>query len=202
MFMPGCSLLGVVASAGERVPAQYKLPDVKTLVLVDDPADRLPDPQLRDVVAQYTGYHLNESGALSQPIIDPDQLRVLADLLGDRYASTPMDTLARELGAGQVIHIQIQTLLLRAPTGLLNPNATVLVSVVNADGERLFPQPGPLHDPAEPTPGQRLAIESGPPRYGETDRTSQATLTRELAQKIGLDVARLFYKHQAGKRGE
>ncbi len=200
--LPGCSVLGIVASAAERVPAAHKLRDVKTLVLVDDPNDRLPDPMLREVVARHVGYQLQQHGVLSQTIVDPDRLRDLADQLGDRYANTAMDALARHLDAEQVIHIQIETLLLRATNGLLNPNATVSVTVVDHTGQRLFPSPGPLHDPGDPTPGQRLAIEAGPPRYADTDRTAQATLTRELAEKIGLDVGRLFFKHQATKRGE
>ena len=61
----GCAIIGFVGGFFEKVPAQYKLPDKPTLVLVDDPNGRFGDGALAMYIANEVGNALATNKAVT-----------------------------------------------------------------------------------------------------------------------------------------
>lgn len=197
----GCdSIIGFPAAAiggPGKVPAAYTLPDRPTLVLVDDPTARFSDPNLALVVAANVEHHLKFHEVLTAPLVPTSRLADLQAKAGDDYAAMPVDQIGRELGAQQVIYVLIDAVSLQDVPGVYKPSATAQVKVIDtATGRRLFPDPPAPNQPASSTPvrGQPVAVEL---KYKGADVGSRGAverMKRTVAEVLGRDVARLFYK--------
>ncbi len=197
----GCEAFGYMASALEnkKKPPVYKLPKRATLVLVDDPADELRDPQLLQVVAARAAANLKEAGVVTK-VIDPAEVVALQKKKGSEFLKMPVDRIGRELGAEQVIHAHIRAASVTGEPGMLRPVASIWVKVIDVnERKRLFPpsaktagEPdGPATEGAHVlTVSLRLKTAAGidPVRAVESMRQT-------LANRIGAEVARLFYEH-------
>lgn len=201
---PGCAGFGFLAdvAGGDQVKAAYTLQPRPTLVLVDDPTEALGDDALRDVIAQEAGHRLVAQGLVPSvvPVVRIQQLR---SRKGDVFREIPMDALGRELGAQQVVMVTVQGASLQLAMGVARPSASIDVRVIDATtGARLFPDPGPLYDPLDPPPGAVLTIRDERTDLDPARPDQLQQMARDLAQRVGLEVARLFYDHRASISGK
>lgn len=198
-LLSGCEAPAfVVASVtgSDKIPAVYTLQDRPTLVMVDDPNNLMGNPMLSGIIAANTAHHLRENGALSAKIVPEKELAALKVKLGSDYVKTPIDEVGRAVGAEQVIYASINNAALQAAPGLYRPVATLEVKVIDAvTGERLYPEPPPIHEPSAPTRGRTLQVQVETESIMPDTAGTDAMLARKLAEEIGLQIAQLFYEH-------
>lgn len=199
----GCEAIAFLgAMGGEKVKAQYKLPNRPTLVMVEDPERHLGNPTLNSVAAANAAFHLKQNQALTAPLIDQAELTALEARLGQEYARTPIDQVGRLLGAEQVVHVQVDSVSMQTAPGVYRPTAIVQVKVIDvADGERLFPEAPRFTNPNAPPPGHRVKAQLSVRSAGTDGRGTTAVLAQSLAEEIGHTVARLFYDHKKPEPG-
>jgi hypothetical protein len=199
--LPGCAGVGfltTMASGGEQVPAKYELARRPTLVLVDDPQQLLGRPAMARQVAANARFHLREQSALSKALLVPgDRLMRVRRELGADYPSTPIAAVGRRTDAEQVIHVLVRSASLQYGGPVYRPRATVEVKVVEAKGgDRLFPKGQSEIEGLSPRGYPVRSVLDARHTEGG-DRTNPVMMRRELARRVGRDVARLFYAHRA-----
>ena len=207
MLMPGCiaaDLFG--ALAGHRnVEARHELADRPTLVFVEDPDDALASGSLRHVVAANVAHHLVVNEVLTDEPISPRRLARLAEELGSGFDALAIDEVGRRLGAEQVIHVLVESASLEyhAPT-VLRPRASAQVRVIDAvASRRVFPAVTGFQSPGARPSGESVSVQMEHRSATEDQRRGRdPRLHRELAERLGLEVARLFYDHRLPERGE
>ena len=201
----GCEAAGFIAGAlsSNKTPAIYEPKDLTTVILVDDPALQLHEPGLAGTIAMTIAANLKQQGVLSN-IIDIQKVSELAAELGSDYARTPVDQIGRKLGATQVIHVHIDSIPpFQTEPGLLKPRAAVLVKVIDVEHRiRLFP-------PAQPLEGQGvvpvargaypMTIEARLRVVDPNVDNAMAAYRHRFAEKMGLEIARVFYEHDPAK---
>lgn len=198
--LSGCAgpgFVGYVIAGPPKVKAKYTLKPAATLVIVDDPKQLLGDPNFPAVVGANVGYHLTQNDVLTtEQLIPQDHLSTLAAQLDDRYPATPIDQIGARLDAQQVIHVLVRSTDLEADNTYYRPVATVEVKVIDtATGERLFPKPADQPANRATAPGYTLDIEMKSRTLDTTRRAALTMLARELSERIGLEVAQVFYTH-------
>lgn len=196
----GCEAPGFVAhviKGPPKVDAAYALKDRPTLVMVDDPQDKLGDRNDLAVIGANVGYHLIENEAITEDhLVTQDRLSAFVAEQGERYRSMPIDAVGRQLGADQVIYVLVKSSRLQSKNTYYEPTAVVEVKVIDARaGRRLFPDvdedaPGP-----RPKPGHSLTVQMKRQTLDETRRYALSEMSKSLAERVGLEVAQLFYKH-------
>ncbi|MEM7625652.1 MAG: hypothetical protein AAF333_08490 [Planctomycetota bacterium] len=201
------SLLSVI-SGPDVVPARYVLPDEDTAVLVDDPQNHLDNPSLSRQIGTTAVYHLRltEEALPEAEFIEPREVARLERRLARDWATTPIDEIGRQLGADQVIYAKVVSASGQIEGNLVRPTATVEVKVVRSeDGARLWPASRGLVDPAAPPgPGYRFTVEMKyQTREGSIGhRDTPHDLQRQLADELGLELARIFYPWKRPEPGE
>jgi hypothetical protein len=196
---------------GDQVEPKYQPEDRPTLVLVaqgnEQNALPLGDPSLPDSIAATIAYYLQEQAVIKHPIDQVDVAAVRKEL-GDRFSTTPPTTIARKLHAEQVIYVEVNDVVFDSEPGMYKPTAMVFVWVVDATkNEVLFPAAGGGRDdltPGRPGPFvlQSALHEKASDSSNPTNPTLVAELRRKLAERIGRDVARLFFYYDRAKPGE
>ncbi|MEM9883331.1 MAG: hypothetical protein AAF800_10475 [Planctomycetota bacterium] len=203
----GCQGPAVVAAAiagGEKVEAAYRLPDAATLVMVDDPQNLLSNPRLARQVATTAIHYMTFHEALgSAEFIDPRRLNRLEAELDRQWEQTPIDEVARRLGAQQVVYARVESVTMHVADTLYRPEATLEVKVLatpsgdDAATSRLWPEAPVLGtaDGEPAAPGHRVRV--GLDYVSRDSRfVGDATpddLARRLADEAGLHLGRLFY---------
>ncbi len=186
-----------VIAGPPKIKAQYKLQPRQTLVIVDDPQNVLGDLNYPTVVAANVNFHLNENEVLlPEQIISQDHLTVLAANMGDRYRSTPIDEIGKRLKADQVIYVLIRSVDLTDKNTYYEPTAHCDIKIIDVQtGKRLFPAP-PENTVAQPNaPGHALTVTIDKQTVDRTRRHAMSNLARALSERIGLEVAGLFFDH-------
>ena len=201
----GCEGASILAEAftGRTIKAVFVPQDRPTLVLVDDPQMRLGDPSLPLYIASSIGLELQREKVITE-VVPLEKLVALSSQLGEKYARTPVSRIGKQLGARQVIHVNIDVVDFGHDPGLLRPVAEAQVKLIDSDtGKRLFPQ---LEDAettdvaALPSPGRVVRTELWF-RHQDDERTLRA-IRRKLADHIARDVARLFHDYHPRPTGE
>ncbi len=195
----GCEAIGYVASAFEdkKKPAVYNLPKRATLILVDDPAGELRDPQLLQIVAARATTDLKASGVVPK-LIEPAEVVALQLKLGKDFLKMPVDRIGRELGADQVIHAHVRAASVTGEPGTLKPVASIWVKVIDVtDRRRLFPpsaQKAGEPDKAASEGAYVLTVSIRLKTAAGIDPSRAVEQMRQtLANRIGSELARLFY---------
>lgn len=205
-LLGGCELASFVTQAAidPKVKCLYEIQDRPTLVLVDDPAKLLGDPALAGVIADRIRRELRDTKAVAT-LVEPVRLRDEQARLGEAYATTPVDQLGRNVGAEQVIHVEIVEMQLEPAPGILRPKATTRVKLIDAKaGERLFPptQMGQAASGVSPQPlGQPVVSELFYQQLPEDTRANLNRVVRTLADRIGRDVSWVFVDHKKRPTG-
>lgn len=197
--LTGCALPAFITNvvSPEKILAVHTLTPRTTLVIVDDPGRALGDPNLAAVVAANVGHHLTHNQAINEAQVVPqDRLTDLAGRLGDSYLTTPIDRVGKQLEAGQVIHVLIRSVSMQVTANYYRPTAVVEVKVIDADtGQRLFPAPGAYPSTTATSPGFALTTKMRHRTLDDSRRDAAALMARHLSERIGRDVAELFFDH-------
>ncbi len=200
LSLAGCQGPGFVSyvlTGPDKVKAAYTLELRPTLVIVDDPTNALGDRNFPAVIGANVGFNLKQNEVLTpELIVSQDRLSSLAVQMGDRYPAMPIDRIGTRLKAQQVIYVHVRSVRMQVAGAYYHPEAVVEVKVIDAQtGARLFPKAGEYQDPLTTPPGLTFAVEMKRQTLDENRRHAQSMLTRSLAERVGLEVAQVFYDH-------
>lgn len=204
--MAGCNVAGLLSQAiPKKVKAQYRLPENRTLVLVDDPDGTLHDPSLPRTIAVQIGDALIANRAIGE-LVPPDRIDALMVQLGEDWKRAGVDQIGATLDAEQVVYLHVSSASLYPQPGLLEPQAEAWVKVIDVvNRKRLFPSTGSSNGSQDYllTPkGHRLTVKLLPRGAGEQNPKVDRLRRRKLARRIARDAARLFYDHLPRQPGE
>lgn len=204
-FTPGCTLFTFIGEIfPKKAPAIYELPNVSTVVLVEDPNNAFPDPALPGVIASQIVYGLKTEGDFKS-VLSPEKLHDYMVAKGEEFPKIPLDQIGRDLGAKQVISVVVEYASLNAEPGVYRPAMGVRVKVIDADkSKRLFPALGEakLVDPSVETRGYPVADKMFYQMSSETGRSEASVVMRRQANRIGTSIGWLFYEHKVRQPGE
>ena len=189
-FLAGCNILGPVATivAGPpSVPPVYVPAKERMLIVVENfhhPSDAFAD-------AEMLARTLHDELARLKvaPLVPMENLDALRTNRAGDYRAMSITTIGRELGAKQVLYVDLHQISIDAAPGsdLLRGRATVLLRVVDTKtGHSRWPR-----DVAE---GYPVSYESPTPRNEDKSNVNlvRAATHRGIAERIG----RLFRKWQ------
>lgn len=201
-FLAGCEPVNYVLFAFEddRIPARYELAkDTSVVVLVDDPNHLLGDLSLPRLVSAYVSDGLSKN-LKKINVVKIEKVIDLERKTGEDFASMPVDQIGSEVGATQAIYVLIESAGISGDPGLYRPQAVVRVNVIDvATGNRLFP----ASDFTNAQGDTMVSTSRGEPveiklPYTTSDQNpigETAVLMRKLSEQIGINVAKLFYRH-------
>lgn len=199
----GCNIVAPVAAvlAGPaKRDAQYKLPKRKTVVFVDDRMGAIPlrARQMRQRIGRSATTVLNtKDNLLPGLMIDAGDAIALADARDRGDGLLPLGVIGQEVGAEVLIAVRVDMFTLQ-PGGEPRPTAQAGVWVLDITNRtRLFP-PEDATEPAV-TVTAELFVGEGMSAVSESDRVQIFFL---LADKLGEEVAKVFYKHEIKELGE
>lgn len=177
------------------VEALYEPTNVKTLIFVDDPSQRLPNVPMAGLIADRTARDLVANEAITD-IVEPrklDQLR----LNQPGFHTWAIDRVGRTLGAKQVIYVLVDSFVTATVADhgeLARPVASVRVKVIDvASGRRVWP---------DSPDGHVLGVKFYYKQAIDGERGTRQLLDRRLADRVGEDLAKLFYDHKPRDMGE
>jgi len=206
LMVCGCEAAAFLSQPfAKREPAIYKLPDVSTLIVVDDPGNLLGDPSLPGVIAANLKLELEHNKVFKKGrVIDPSLLVKHMASLGEGGSKVPLDDLGRGLSAQQVIGVHIENADLNQEPGAFRPIILTRVKLISAEtGKRIFP---PLDAGAAIEPS--LAVRGYPVRSqlfyraGSTaSPVDVASAMHTVSQRAGRDAARVFSSYRPREPG-
>lgn len=191
MLIPGCNVVAPVAYAIHgpgKVEPQFTLDEtIKTVVFVDDPSSRVTQRRLRYAIAENATKELLAKRILVD-MLDPRGILTAAS--NEQHGKQmSISELGRSVDAELVIYAVITDFSLSPETGAYLPRTSMRVKIIDANsGERVWPsdERGHLMNVQMPQrPG------SGPGSTGE-----RVEIEQQLADRAGLGLAQLFYKHE------
>jgi hypothetical protein len=195
--LPACNIASVVHYVTSPDPSQeahYVLPNVRTVVFVDDRKNVMHPTQLRRVLAERITNDLLQNDTLTTMISPRDIMRVSASI--DRYGEpVPMSDLAKSVDAQTLIYVEISGFSLTSDGHTAKPVANCNVKVLNVDERtRVFPVD------EEFFPVRAVVTNIAPSRLSGSGEIRK--LSEELVSNLGEAVAKLFYEHYTGRLGE
>ena len=203
-LLAGCNIVTPIAYAIDgpgQIEAEYTLANKKTVVFVDDPNNIIPRTSLLTTVGDAVSFDLMQREILASTVSTRDAIAVARASAGaDAKKLVSTESIARSLDASQVIHIQpvIFDITGRNDSQGMRPTATVRVKVIDMDTrERVYPSTGSSVDGRDVTATIRES-DIGSLR----SRAGRSQIEDELAKKVALEVAQLFYKHDRIDLGE
>ena len=187
----GCNVLTPVAYAihgPEKIMPAYTLEkNLKTVIFVDDPSSRVMQRRLRFSIADRATKELLAKRVLVD-MIDPRG--VLTAASNERHGEQmSISDLGKTVGADIVIYAVVTEFSLSPETGSYIPQAGLRVKIIDvAAGERVWPSD---------EMGQLINIQI-PQRPGTspTGPADKLQVEQQLAERVGLGLAQLFYKHE------
>jgi hypothetical protein len=195
--LAGCNIAGPIAAVATGPPkmdAQYVMPDVPTVVFIDDPRNLVNPVTLRKVIAEAASQELMINQVVTTTITPQDAIAITqrSDRAGNKMS---VEDIGRAVGAQQVVYVLI-TNFSRTPDGYTpRPVAAAQVKVIDVvQGQRVFPTAG------EGFPVEAVGAAVDPSQFGS--RLSNATLFEALARQLGDEVAKVFYRHEYKELGE
>ena len=200
----GCNIVTPVAYAIEgpgQIDAEYTLPKKKTVIFVDDPRNILPRTALRTAIGDAVSFDLMERGHLESTVASRDAIAVArSGSAGNAQKLMTVEAVGKALDCAQVIHIQptVFDLTGRTDDRGIRPTAIVQVKVLDLEMRvRTYPAAQSMPDGREVT-----AIIREESSDGLRTRAGRTQIEDQLARKIALEVAQLFYQHDRVDLGE
>lgn len=189
--LPGCNVVGPIAMLIEGPPTTdpvFELdPERPTVVFVDDPGNALPQRSLRGEIARSAEKQLLDKKVLKDVI---DHRGVLQAVSRERFGEQMSITeVGRAVSAEVVIYVQIVSITLSSDGASYSPAASARVKVIDVKNDvRVWPK--------EENAGQLALNMRG--MAGEMPRSiaQREGMLREVASRMGLAVAQMFYKHE------
>ncbi|MFM1868521.1 MAG: hypothetical protein RL591_1929 [Planctomycetota bacterium] len=200
----GCNIVTPVAYAIEgpgQIDAEYTLSKKKTVIFVDDPRNILPRTALRTAIGDAVSFDLMERGHLESTVASRDAIAVArSGSAGNAQKLMTVEAVGKALDCAQVIHIQptVFDLSGRTDDRGIRPTAIVQVKVLDLEMRvRTYPAAESMPDGREVT-----AIIREESSDGLRTRAGRTQIEDQLARKIALEVAQLFYQHDRVDLGE
>jgi hypothetical protein len=190
-LIPGCNVVTPIAYAihgPQKIMPVYTLSEnLKTVVFVDDPSSQITQRRLRYAIANKATKDLLAKRVLVD-MLDPRGILTAAS--SERYGEQrSISELGKSVGADIVIYAVVTDFSMSPETGSYIPRATLRIKVVDvAQGKRVWPSDEMGY----------VANIQVPQKPGSIPTTSGAKLEMEqvLADRTGLGLAQLFYKHE------
>jgi hypothetical protein len=184
-----------------QIDAEYTLPKKKTVIFVDDPRNILPRTALRTAIGDAVSFDLMERGHLESTVASRDAIAVArSGSAGNAQKLMTVEAVGKALDCAQVIHIQptVFDLTGRTDDRGIRPTAIVQVKVLDLEMRvRTYPAAQSMPDGREVT-----AIIREESSDGLRTRAGRTQIEDQLARKIALEVAQLFYQHDRVDLGE
>ena len=183
-----------ITSPDPKQNALYNLPNVPTVVFVDDRRNVMHPVRLRRVIAEQITDVLLAKKILKTMISPRDAMRVSA--INDKYNEPlPVNELGEAVGASVVIYVEMTAFGLTSDGQTASPRTSCAIRVIDViNKKRLFP-----------TEEAAFTVSESMKHVGANRVTSTAEareLAEELAVKLGDTIAKVFYKHTTGRLGE
>jgi hypothetical protein len=196
-LLSSCNIAAVAAYVTSPDPEQealFTLPNVPTVVFVDDRRNVMHPVRLRRVIAEEITNELLNREILTTMISPRDILRVSAT--NDRYnAPLPINELGKSVSASTVIYVEMVAFGLTSDGQTASPRTTCSIRVIDVENrERLFPT-----DPAGYSVSEYMKHVTA---NRVTSSSDARKLAEELAVKLGDSVAEIFYDHVIGRLGD
>ena len=201
----GCNIAGpltYLAMGAPKIPAECELADRRTVVYVDDRANVIEAnaPAMRIAIAEQVSEEL-----MTRKVLSPEMTISPGDTLAlvrshDRHSELlPIDAIGRLVGAEQVIYVEMAQFSL-TPDGVTpRPTAACRVRVIDVNNrERLYPSADETAQTARQVGSQLNEIDDSLYRSA----SSRRSVYGKLAERVGKDVAKLFYRHDSRDLGE
>ncbi len=190
-----CNILTPIAYIAEgppKLPAKYTLPERKTAIFVDDRTNTISRSRLRDEIGDAIATALLTQKLVPDVVSPRDAHNLARNERAGQHLS--MERIARDLGAEQLIYVEMMTYRISLDGVTPKPAASARVRVIDAVArEALFPSG---------TSGELVQSqmrEVAPDRYGNT--TGRRQIEDELAVEFGTEIAELFYDHEKRELG-
>lgn len=185
----GCNIVTPIAYAVHgpgRVKAQYKLnPEATTVVFIDDPANKVSQRRLRAEIGQSAQETLLAKKVVGDMI---DTRAALTASSKDRHGKMlSTQEIGEAVGADVVIWGLLSEFTLSADGVSNMPTASLQVKVMDVATGETWP-PGDEFYPLSVTLGQR-------PGYAPRSTSARLEGEAELAKRLGVGLAQLFYNH-------
>lgn len=199
MCLGSCNILGPVAAVVAPPPtiaAEYQIQDRPTVVFIDDRENVVNPISFRRVIADKVSEDLMVKKLVTRTIRPHDAMALAAR--HDRQSQVmPIDAIGREVGAEQVLYIEMVTFVDHidghTPRGL----AIARVRLIDVENRRrLYPA-----EDAD-VPYRQIEVmtrEMSPDAY--RSRATRMQVFDALAQETGSAIAKLFYKHEHRELG-
>ncbi len=191
LALAGCNILApafYVIHGPEKVRKLHELdPNRPTVVFVDDRANRIPRRALRGTIARSAEETLLQRRVLRNVVASSSAVQAVS---ADRYGSPmPIDEIGRAVEAEVIIYATVDAFTLSPDGSTVEPSAQIRVKVIDAtSGQRLWP---------EDRNGQAVTIRIPQrPGYAPSTRAEAGQLEEELAARIGVGLAQIFYDHE------
>ncbi|MGP1309198.1 MAG: hypothetical protein ACTS27_03245 [Phycisphaerales bacterium] len=194
MLIPaGCNYLApavILLTPPPSRDAQFTLDKQRVaVVFIDDPQNKAPRRSLRAIMGQTAEQTLIAKGVMPSNMLIPSQTAMqLTSRESDSNKFSIVDV-GRTLGADVVIYAKLEGFGLSTDGVTLKPYAVAQVRVLDAaNNMRLWPEAGTDYP----------VVYEGPQQAGETPGmgTARAEAERKLAERLGLEIARVFFKHE------
>lgn len=199
MFMASCNYVGPAAyiiNGPPSVDAQVHLADVPTVVYIDDRSNVVNPVSLRRTIADKVSQTLMTKKVLTTTISSQDAM--LMTRQKERNGQLlPIEEIGKLVGAKQVIYITMVGFQ-DTPDGVTpRPMSSYRVKVIDVDQkQRIFP---PADSAEDSRYGTATIREVDPGVYGS--RSGRVKVFEMLASQTGVEVAKLFYKHEVKELG-
>ncbi len=193
LTLSGCAAVGALAGKllpEPPIPARFILPSVPTLVFVENSsqpgnASIDADPLARHIHNDLTRFEV-------VPVIPLDKLQTLRDLESTRFRNRSITEVASQLGAAQVLYVDVQGVAVGSVPGsdVVKAIGSARVRVIDvATAQVIFPR--------ESTDGLPISFETRPRRIasGSANPTVAAARAEVLAE-LGKRIAQLFRDYQ------
>lgn len=205
--LAGCNILGtafVFFKPSMPIPAQYAIPkDRRVAVIVDDYRGVATSPALTAAITSAATQHLAVDGKYK--VVSDAQVRDAIAALGSRWTgkhgekAVSAASLGAALHADTVVYANIESSQIQLADNIYQPQVTLSVKAYDTkSGACLFPL-SPDGDNIRQT-GFVIQSEIPARDLSASGRSASSVAETKLAAQAGLDLAHLFYAHQAQKK--
>lgn len=199
MFLSGCNIitpLVILFAPDPKTDAVYKLQNRPTVVFVDDQKGVVSPTTLRRMIADRITQDLMLKKVVTRTI-SPRDAEAVARRHDKHNKMLPIDVIGREVGAEQVIYVEIIEFKDRINRYQLRPKGVCRVRVLDVTNRvRLFPAP----DAAESSHTVEILLDEFQSELYNS-RGTRSKIGEVLANQLGDLTAKLFYKYNSSKLG-
>lgn len=197
--LPGCNILGpasyIVGGTG-KIDAEYAIEDRPTVVFIDDRDNVVNPVSLRRNIGEKVSRELMSRKLVSHTISPHDAMGVAARHDTSNSVMS-IDAVGRSVGAEQVIYVEMVAFQDRVEWDVPRARAICRVRVIDVvNRERLYPG----YDDEQPYRLVQILTQEMDMDLYRT-RGSQLQIYETLADQLGDQIAKLFYKHEARDLG-